>query len=68
MNITVNIIELASELADKELQEKWDFRDGQIFVDDKQGGLMYSEEAQDIFNRFYDEYYTIIQSCQITYN
>lgn len=64
MNVTLNILELASELADKELQEKWDFRDGQVFVDDEHGGLMYSESAQKIFNRLYDEYYTIIDQLK----
>jgi hypothetical protein len=65
MDIKVNILELASELADKELQEKWDYRDGQAFVDDEDGGLMYSETAQEIFNRLYDEYYTIIDQLKI---
>jgi len=65
MNVTLNILELASELADKELQEKWDFRDGQVFVDDEHGGLIYSETAQDIFDRLYDEYYTIIDQLKI---
>jgi hypothetical protein len=65
MDIKVNILELASELADKELQEKWDFRDGQVFVDDEHGGLIYSETAQDIFDRLYDEYYTIIDQLKI---
>ena len=48
----------------EELQEKWDFRDGQVFVDDEHGGLMYSESAQEIFNRLYDEYYTIIDQLK----
>ena len=64
MNVTINILELASELADKELREKWDFRDGQTDVDDGHGGTMYSDEAQDIFNRLYDEYYTIINQIK----
>lgn len=64
MNVTINILELASELADKELQEKWDFRDGQAFVDYEDGGLIYSETAQEIFNRLYDEYYTIIDQLK----
>jgi uncharacterized protein YajQ (UPF0234 family) len=64
MNVTINILELASELADKELQAKWDFRDGKAFVDDEHGGLIYSETAQDIFDRLYDEYYTIIDQLK----
>ena len=64
MELRINIVELASELADKELREKWDYRDGQADVDDGHGGTMYSEEAQDTFNRLYDEYYTIIEQCK----
>jgi hypothetical protein len=64
MDVTINILELASELADKELREKWDFRDGQADVDDGHGGMMYSETAQDIFDRLYDEYYTIIDQIK----
>ena len=64
MNVTINILELASELADEKLREKWDYRDGQIDVDDGQGGVMYSETAQEIFNLFYDDYYTIIDQIK----
>jgi len=62
MNATVNILELASELAHKELIEKWDYRDKEIEIE-QDGVINYSEEAQDIFNRLYDEYYTIIEQC-----
>jgi hypothetical protein len=64
MDINVNIVELASELADEKLREKWDYRDGQIDIEDGHGGVMYSETAQDIFNTFYDEYYTIIDQLK----
>jgi uncharacterized protein YajQ (UPF0234 family) len=64
MNVTINILELASELADKELREKWDFRDGQADVDDGHGGVIYSETSQDIFNLLYDEYYAIIDQIK----
>ena len=62
MDIKVNILELASELAHKELIEKWDYRDKEIEIE-QDGVINYSEEAQDIFNRLYDEYYTIIEQC-----
>jgi hypothetical protein len=64
MDVKVNILELASELADKELREKWDYRDGQIDIEDGQGGMMYSETAQEIFNLFYEDYYTIIDQIK----
>lgn len=63
-DILINAVELASELADEKLQNKWDYRDGQIYIKDGHGGLMYSETAQDIFNDFYDNFYTIILKCK----
>jgi hypothetical protein len=59
-NVIINILELASELADLELRQKWDFRDGKADMDDGDGNLIYSEIAQDIFNDLYDTYYDLI--------
>ena len=59
-NLIINILELASELADLELRQKWDFRDGKADIDDGDGGLIYSEIAQDIFNDLYDIYFDLI--------
>jgi hypothetical protein len=61
MNVTINIVELASELADKDLethfgQNRW------IENDDE---LSYTEEAQDLFNEYYDYYFDIIEQTQI---
>lgn len=62
--ILINAVELASELASERLQYQWDYRDGEIYINDGHGGLMYSETAQDIFNDFYDNFYTIIFKCK----
>lgn len=61
MNVTINIVELASELADKDLethfgQNRW------IESDDE---LSYTEEAQDLFNEYYDYYFDIIEQTKI---
>ena len=61
MNLTINIIELASELSDKDLethfgQKRW------IESDDE---LSYTEEAQDLFNEYYDYYFDIIEKSQV---
>ena len=69
MNRTINILELASELADVRLREDAEcmsrdtyisiFPDG---IDIEEGDtITYTEEAQDVFNGYYDYYYTIIE-------
>jgi len=63
-NVKVNILELASELAHKELVSNWS-ESIQIFVDENADELTYTEEAQDIFNELYDEYYTLIEKMSI---
>ena len=62
MDITINILELASELAHKDLV-KWG-KSIQIYEDEKATVTVYTEEAQDIFNYLYDKYYTIIEQCK----
>ena len=60
-NITINKLELASELANLKLQSEW--RDSiQIFEDETASVTVYTEEAQDIFNEYYDNYLTLIES------
>lgn len=61
MNVTINIVELASELAELELKINWDYRLGDMIIEDDDG-TRYSEEAQDIFNDLYDKYYSIIEN------
>lgn len=53
--IKINRLEVASELASHELEENW--RDTiKIYEDDQAGIIVYTEEAQDIFNELYDKY------------
>jgi hypothetical protein len=62
-DITINILELASELAHIKLMNEW--RDSiQIFEDETASVTVYTEEAQDIFNEYYDNYLTLIESCK----
>jgi hypothetical protein len=63
MNITVNIVELAAELAQNELEKNTELTE--IWINDGNDCLIYSEPAQDIFNNLYDEYYFIIEKCKI---
>lgn len=60
MDVTINIVELASELADKELRG---FFNGEIDIE-TEDEVRYTEEAQDVFNELYDEFYTLIENCK----
>jgi hypothetical protein len=62
--ITINKLELASELANAKLEREWS-ESIKIYEDDDDGEItIYTDEAQDIFNQYYDEYLTLIESCK----
>lgn len=62
-NITINKIELASELAHQKLLNNWE-QSIQIYVDETDSVTTYTDEAQDIFNEYYDEYLDLIEQCK----
>lgn len=62
--VLINVVELASELADASLISNWS-DSIQIFQDDQAEILEYTEEAQDIFNDLYDNFYNIILNCKV---
>ena len=69
--VSVNILELASELAENQtkihmfdndcLNEE---EEEQMYVTHSDGTTSFTEEAQDIFNNLYDYYYNVILKCQ----
>jgi hypothetical protein len=62
--IRVNILELASELAHKELVK--DYSDSIVIYEDDQSGIThYTDEAQDVFNDLYDKYFTFVEQFKI---
>ena len=63
MNVTINIVELASKLANENLQEHWVYSI-KIYKDNDADVLEYTDEAQDIFNDLYDKYYSIIENTK----
>ncbi len=66
MNVTINIVELASELADKEVSHYFKYSNIDVYeIDDNDEGTKYSEEAQAIFDIFYDKYYSMIDNLKI---
>jgi len=62
-NITINKLELASELAHEKLVANWS-ESIRIYEDEEASVTVYTEEAQDIFNEYYDDYLTLIESCK----
>jgi hypothetical protein len=56
------IIELASELASLKLEKEWR-KSIKIYVDEEADELHYTDEAQDIFNEYYDDYISLIEKC-----
>jgi hypothetical protein len=59
----INILELASDLANAKLVANW--KDSiEIFEDLEDGSIAYTEQAQDIFNEYYDDYLLLIKTCE----
>ena len=63
MNVTVNILELASELAHNELETSFNEEAVVIYKEDEDT-FVYTDEAQEVFNELYDKYYTIIDQIK----
>lgn len=63
MNININIIELATELASDKLHNDWS-DSIKIYQDDTSDCLEYTEEAQEVFNDLYDEFYSMIDNLK----
>lgn len=62
--IMTNKLELASELAHRMLVIEWGDRSESIYEDDTAGVTVYTENAQDIFNDYYDMFLTIIEDTR----
>ena len=63
MNIKINLVEVASELAEMELNNK--YISEEIYKDDNEGGICYTELGQDIFNDLYDKYTTFLENLRV---
>jgi hypothetical protein len=61
--MTINAVELASELAAAQLERVYA---NQLIIWEEVDEIQtYTEDAQYIFNDLYDEYYTLIESTKI---
>ena len=63
-NVTINKLELASELAHLKLIE-FHSEDFQIYENEDDAITVYTDKAQDIFNEYYDKFLCLIESCKI---
>jgi hypothetical protein len=60
MDITINLLEVASELAHEIVCAKFE-DDANVIYDNATDTItVYSEEAQDLFNEWYDYYYNFL--------
>jgi len=64
MNININILEVASELAHKKIEEHFEFEAKRIYEWVSDDESRYTEEAQDLFNEWYDEYYSFLDGLK----
>lgn len=63
MNIKINIIEVASELAEKEMI-KYFSDDLELYSDEDEYCIVYTDEAQELFNQLYDKYFDLLYNLQ----
>lgn len=65
MNISINILEVASELADLKVHEVFEINGLKSHVLDTENDCyIYTELGQDVFNEWYDYYYEFLESMQ----
>ena len=60
MDIKINILEVASELAHLVVTAKFEDDDRLIYKDVTQSVIEYTDEAQHLFNEWYDYYYDFL--------
>lgn len=63
-DILVNAVELASELAESEMI-KYHADEIELYADGDDDCIVYTDEAQDLFDILYDKYYSIIEKSKI---
>ena len=65
MNITINLLEVASELAHEIVCAKFEDNEDLIYRDKNAESTEYTENAQDLFNEWYDIYYDKLLNYKI---
>ena len=65
MNIEINLLETASALANEIVCAKFEDDDDLMYIYEITGDISrYTEEAQDVFNEWYDYYYTLLENLK----
>jgi len=65
MEININLLEAASELAHEVVCAKFEDDDNAIYESTTDTITSYTEEAQDLFNEWYDHYYNLLLNIQL---
>ena len=64
MEITINLIELSSDLAEEMVKIKFNYKENDIYVEEDEE-VKYTEQAQEIFKEWYDYYYDFLIEREI---
>lgn len=64
MNITINLLEAASELAHEVVCAKFEDDDNAIYESTTDTITSYTEKAQGLFNEWYDHYYELLNNLK----
>jgi hypothetical protein len=65
MDIKINLLEAASELAHEVVCAKFEDDDNAIYENTSDTITSYTEEAQDLFNEWYDHYYDLLNNIAL---
>ena len=65
MNIEINLLEAASELAHEVVCAKFEDDDNAIYENTTDVITVYTEEAQGLFNEWYDHYYDLLNNLSL---
>lgn len=65
MDITINILEVASELAHLVVCEQFNYDSVNIYESVTDAVTNYTDEAQELFNEWYDYYYDFLLDLSI---
>lgn len=65
MEIKIDLLEAASELAHEIVCAKFEDDEHSIYEEPFAGVTNYTEEAQDIFNEWYDHYYNLLLNIKL---
>ena len=64
MNITINILEVASELAHKEVARYFNYDATKIYEKVADNEIKYTENAQSTFDEQYDYFYEFLENLK----